>query len=45
MIQPQVVATKAEEIDDKETIPPSAIDDSELLTIEASGDEMPTDEM
>ena len=45
-IQPQVVVTKAEAVDDKETISPSAIDYSELVrTIEASVDEMRTVEL
>ena len=34
-----------DEVDDKKTIPPSAVDDSELPTIEASVDEVPTDQM
>ena len=42
--QPEEVATEADIVDVKEAIPPSAIDDSELPTIEASVDEiLPTD--
>ena len=40
--KPEEVVTKADAADDKETIPPS--DNSELPTIEASIDEMPTDQ-
>jgi hypothetical protein len=42
--QSEEVATKTDAADDKETIPPSVIDDSGLPTIEASLDEMPTDQ-
>ena len=45
--QPEEVATKAEAVDDKdsnETIPPPVIDDVEIPTIEASVDEIPTDQ-
>jgi len=39
----EVATTKADAIDDKEIIPPSVIDDSELPTIEAPVEETPTD--
>ena len=42
--RPEEAASKTDAADDKEIILPSVIDDSELPTIEASVDEMPTDQ-